>query len=98
MQCAVDMKFLPSKVSYPYTAVDTATCSYSPSQASAVVQAWYEPCASGDESCLIQYIGNTTCTDFYTTALKTSIEVIDSFYDYVSGVYSDPGKNLSSYL
>ena len=90
MQCAVDMQLLPSTVSYPYTAVDTAQCAYSPSQASAVVQAWYEPCSSGDEACVLQYIGNGTCTDFYTTALKTSIEVIDSFYDYVDGVYSDP--------
>lgn len=90
MQCAVDMQGLPSSVSYPYTAVDTAKCSYTASQASASVQVWFEPCDSGDESCVLQYIGNGTCTDFYTTALKTSIEVIDSFYDYVDGIYSDP--------
>ncbi len=40
----------------------------------------------------MQHMGNTTCSQFYTVALKTSIEVIDSFYDYVSGVYSDPSK------
>jgi hypothetical protein len=34
--------------------------------------------------------GDSGCSSFYTTALKTSIEVIDSFYDYSSGVYSDP--------
>jgi hypothetical protein len=90
MQCAVDMQFIPSTTSYPYTAVDTEQCAYTPSQAAASVQVWYEPCDSGDEACVVQYIGNGTCTDFYTTALKTSIEVIDSFYDYVGGVYSDP--------
>ena len=90
MQCAVDMGFLPSQISYPYLATDTAECHTGPSQAAAGVTAWFQPCASGDESCLIQYMGNSSCTQFYTTALKTSIEVIDSFYDYTAGVYSDP--------
>ena len=90
MQCAVDMAFLPSKISYPYLAVDTAECHTTPGQAGGVVSAWYQPCAFGDEDCLMQHMGNTTCSQFYTVALKTSIEVIDSFYDYVSGVYSDP--------
>jgi C1A family cysteine protease len=91
MQCAVDMATLPSTVSNPYLATTTnTTCSYSGTQAAAVVEAWYEPCANGDEACVKSYIGGDSCTTFYTTALKTSIEVISSFYSYAGGVYSDP--------
>lgn len=90
MQCAVDMSALPSTVSHPYTAKDTAKCSVDNSQASASVSAWYMPCDDGDEACVKTLIGGSSCTQFATTALKTSIEVIDSFYDYVDGVYSDP--------
>jgi hypothetical protein len=90
MQCAVDMSALPSAISHPYTAKDTASCQEDNSQASASVMSWYMPCDDGDEACLKTLIGGNTCTQFATTALKTSIEVIDSFYDYVDGVYSDP--------
>ena len=90
MQCAVDMGALPSTASHPYLASNNNnTCSTSKSQAGAYVQAWYEPCTL-DEECLKSYIGGDSCGQFYTTALKTSIEVISSFYDYVDGVYSDP--------
>ena len=90
MQCAIDMGALPSKTSHPYLATDNNTCSHSRNEASAFVEEWYEPCSFGDEICLQNYIGGDSCTNFYTTALKTSIEVISSFYDYASGIYSDP--------
>jgi len=81
---------LPSTVSYPYLASDiNITCSYSPIQAGVVVSEWYEPCASGDEVCLKELVGGSSCSSFSAVALKTSIEVISSFYDYESGVYSD---------
>jgi C1A family cysteine protease len=90
MQCAVDMGALPSTTSQPYSAMDNETCSHSDSQAAGYVQSWYEPC-NLDEVCLKSYIGGNTCTEFFTTAMKTSIEVVDSFYDYIDGVYSEPG-------
>jgi hypothetical protein len=90
MQCAVNIGALPSTVSHPYTATDSSRCNEDDSQASASVMSWYMPCDDGDEACLKTLIGGNTCTDFATTALKTSIEVIDSFYDYVDGIYSDP--------
>jgi hypothetical protein len=90
MQCAVDIGALPSTVSHPYTAKDKGSCNEIPSQASASVMSWYMPCDDGDEACLKTLIGGDSCTEFATTALKTSIEVIDSFYDYVYGIYSDP--------
>ncbi len=37
-----------------------------------------------------KYIGGDICDTFAAVALKTSIEVISSFYDYAGGVYSDP--------
>ena len=89
MQCAVDIGALPSTTSHPYTAVDTAACSHSNTEAAAFVSSWFEPCTL-DEKCLKSYIGGDDCTTFFTTALKTSIQVIDSFYDYNGGVYSVP--------
>lgn len=91
MKCAVDIGTLPSTTSHPYKASTTnTTCSYSPTQTAAYVNSWHEPCGNGDEACVKSYIGGDSCSTFYTTALKTSIEVISSFYDYASGVYSDP--------
>lgn len=90
MQCAVDMGSLSSTISHPYLGTDNHTCVHSSSEGSAYVQSWYQPCANGDEACIKSYIGGDSCAQFYTTALKTSIEVISSFYDYVEGVYSDP--------
>ena len=89
MQCAVDMGTLASTMTHPYTATSNNTCSHSASQASGSVEAWFEPCDL-DETCLKSYIGGDNCDEFYTTAMKTSIEVVDSFYDYIDGVYSDP--------
>lgn len=92
MQCVVDMGTIPSLVSYPYIASDVnTTCNKGPkAAASAVVENWYEPCKVGDEACLKTLIGGDDCGTFAAVSLKTSIEVISSFYDYVSGVYSDP--------
>ena len=90
MQCAVDIAALPSTASHPYTATDKHNCTYSRTQANAFMSSWYQPCAFGDEVCLQQLIGGPSCSSFFTTAIKTSIEVISSFYDYVDGVYSDP--------
>lgn len=91
MQCAVDMGVLMSRVAFPYQASTTnTTCAYSATQAAAAVTSWHEPCANGDEACVKTYIGGDSCSDFHTLALKTSIEVINSFYSYSSGVYSDP--------
>lgn len=90
MQCAVGIAALPSTTSHPYTATDTAACSYTSSQSAAYVSSWYQPCASGDEDCVKSYIGGDSCSEFFSISLKTSIEVIDSFYDYAGGVYSDP--------
>jgi len=90
MQCAIDIGALPSTISHPYTATDNATCSHRNSQANANVEVWYQPCDFADESCLKSYIGGDICASFFTTALKTSIQVISSFYDYVDGVYADP--------
>lgn len=90
MQCAVNIADLPSTMSHTYTATDTAQCSYTKSQANAYVSSWYQPCSSGDEKCVQSYIGGDSCEEFYAISLKTSIEVIDSFYDYSGGVYSDP--------
>ncbi len=92
LQCAVDLGSLPSTISHSYQAVvpTNTTCHYSSSQAAAVMQSWHEPCASGDEACVQQYIGGSDCSSFYAVALKTSIEVVSSFYDYAGGVYSDP--------
>jgi C1A family cysteine protease len=91
MQCAVDMGVLVSTTSHPYKAsTANTTCSYNGNQAAAFVNSWHEPCSNGDEVCVKSYIGGDSCNSFYTTALKTSIEVISSFYDYSSGVYSDP--------
>lgn len=92
VECAAkQITTLPSSVSYPYLASDiNTTCSYNPIQAGAVVSEWYEPCASGDEACLKNLIGGDACTSFSAVALKTSIEVVSSFYDYESGVYSEP--------
>lgn len=89
MQCAVDMGALPSSISHPYLAIDNTTCTHHKSEAAANVEAWFEPCTL-DEVCLKGYIGGDSCNTFATTAMKTSIQVIDSFYDYTSGVYSDP--------
>lgn len=91
MECAVHMGAIPSSYSHPYLASTTnSTCSNAPSEASAAVQSWYQPCRTGDEKCLQSAMGGKDCSTFSTLALKTSIEVIDSFYDYASGVYSDP--------
>lgn len=91
LQCAVDMGSLMSTVSRPYLATTAnTTCNAAGSPAAAIVEQWFEPCANGDEDCVKSYIGGDSCTSFYTTALKTSIEVISSFYDYAGGVYSDP--------
>jgi cathepsin H len=88
MQCAVDMGALPSAMSNPYTATDNSTCTQpGASAAAAGVSSWYQPCDL-DEECLKSYIGGDDCTTFFTTAFKTSIQVIDSFYDYTDGVYS----------
>ena len=89
MDCALSIGTLPSTVTHPYTATDNSTCAWSASQASGVVSTWYEPC-NLDETCLKSYMGGDNCDSFAATAMKTSIEVVDSFYDYVSGVYSDP--------
>lgn len=89
MECATGIGALPSTVSHPYTAIDTTECSHTASQASAYVESWYQPCSSGDEDCLKGYIGGDKCDSFATVGMKTSIEVISSFYDYVDGVYSD---------
>lgn len=89
MQCAVDIGALPSSVTHPYYATDNSTCAYSKSQTAAYVSSWFEPCTQ-DEGCLKTLIGGDNCSSFATTALKTSIQVIDSFYDYSSGVYADP--------
>ena len=69
--------------------MDNATCAHTASQASSAVSSWFQPC-NLDEDCLKDLIGGDDCTTFATTALKTSIEVVDSFYDYAGGVYSDP--------
>lgn len=92
MQCAVDIGAFPSIAAHPYTSGATGAagaCAYSKSEASAFLDSWYQPCASGDEACLKSYIGGESCATFHATALKTSIQVISSFYDYVDGVYSD---------
>jgi hypothetical protein len=89
MQCAVDIGALPSTISHPYLATDNSTCTHRPREAAGNVENWFEPCVL-DETCLKSYIGGDSCNNFATVALKTSIQVVDSFYDYVSGVYSDP--------
>eukprot|EP00602_Paraphysomonas_sp_CaronLab_P000432 CAMPEP_0185018306 /NCGR_PEP_ID=MMETSP1103-20130426/1070_1 /TAXON_ID=36769 /ORGANISM="Paraphysomonas bandaiensis, Strain Caron Lab Isolate" /LENGTH=264 /DNA_ID=CAMNT_0027548069 /DNA_START=324 /DNA_END=1118 /DNA_ORIENTATION=- len=89
MACAVDIAALPSSTSHPYTATDTASCAHSNSEAAAYVQEWFAPCAVGDEDCLKSLIGGDGCEYFMTTAIKTSIEVVDSFYYYSGGIYSD---------
>jgi C1A family cysteine protease len=92
MQCAVDLGYLVSTTSHPYKASTTnTTCATKAHEAAAIVESWHEPCSNGDEVCVKNLIGGDSgCTTFMTTALKTSIEVIDTFYDYASGVYSDP--------
>ncbi len=91
MQCAVDLKALPSLISHPYLASNNNfTCNTNKFEANGLVQSWYEPCATADETCLVNLLGGSSCNTFFTTALKTSIQVISSFYDYVDGVYSDP--------
>jgi cathepsin L len=90
MQCAVDIGALPSTIAHGYSATDNSTCSHPASQAAAVVDSWFEPCPPGDEQCLKALIGGESCSQFFTTALKTSIQVVDSFYDYTGGIYSDP--------
>jgi C1A family cysteine protease len=94
MACATAIGALPSVTSHPYLAVDNAeantTCSYRRTQAAGFVENWFDPCDPGDEDCLKEQIGGDDCNFFQTTALKTSIEVIDSFRDYSDGVYSDP--------
>jgi C1A family cysteine protease len=90
MQCAVDIGALPSTISHGYTATDNNTCSHSGAQAAAFVDSYFEPCPPGDEKCVKDLIGGESCSEFFTIALKTSIEVIDSFYDYTGGIYSDP--------
>jgi hypothetical protein len=91
MQCAVDMGSLPSTTTHPYFATtENKTCLHSKTEGAAYVSAWYEPCSNGDETCLKTLIGGNNCDTFATIALKTSIEVISSFYDYADGIYSDP--------
>jgi hypothetical protein len=90
MACAVKMGSLPSVVSHPYLAdANNNTCAVSKHEGAGYVESWHRPCEL-DEACLKSYIGGDSCGTFYTTAIKTSIEVISSFYDYVEGVYSDP--------
>lgn len=97
MQCLVDMGSVPSLTSYPYRMSDVnKTCLADRSTGSAYVQNWYQPCGDADktgvpadEKCLKDLIGGDSCSQFSTVALKTSIEVVSSFYDYVSGVYSE---------
>ncbi len=89
MECAKKIGALSSTVSHPYMAVETGVCAHQNSEAGAYVSEFFEPCASGDEACLKSYMGGDSCETFFTTAFKTSIQVIDSFYDYEGGVYSD---------
>jgi hypothetical protein len=89
MACAVSMGSVPSVMSHPYLASNNNfTCAVTKTEGAAYVESWHGPCDL-DEACLKTYIGGDSCSQFYTTAMKTSIEVIDSFYDYVDGVYSD---------
>ena len=94
-ECVTTMGAVPSNVGHPYVSgktatTDNSTCSFHKSSAAGFVDTWFMPCDSGDETCLQNLIGGDDCVHFYATAVKTSIEVIDSFRDYKSGVYSDP--------
>lgn len=96
--CATTIGGLPSNIARPYLSGESgnpanyvnASCSYKRSEASGYVETWFMPCDSGDEVCLRTLIGGDTCESFKAIAIKTSIQVQDSFRDYTSGVYSDP--------
>ncbi len=91
MQCALDIGALPSTTAHPYLATtENRTCSHSRTQAGAYVSSWHQPCARADEACQKRQMGGDGCDTFAAVAFKTSIQVIDSFYDYAGGVYSDP--------